>query len=102
MHVELHETLTGSKQAQLAVDLTRACVHCGFCLESCPTYLDGRDERDSPRGWIYLIKQVLESGAAGSSTQTAKTCRKRKFLRGSSLVTLIDGALDVGKKKRGA
>lgn len=42
-------------------DILRKCVHCGFCTATCPTYTELGDERDSPRGRVYLIQQMLES-----------------------------------------
>ena len=70
MHVELYSGYADDEQAKEAGRLISACVHCGFCLETCPTYLINRDERDSPRGRIYLIKSLLESGAASDQTHT--------------------------------
>ncbi len=47
--------------------ILRTCVHCGFCTATCPTYLLLGDELDSPRGRIYLIKDMLEGGRPATS-----------------------------------
>jgi len=62
-----------------AAALLRACVHCGFCQATCPTYQLLGDELDSPRGRIHLIKQVLEGDRPTARTQLhldrCLTCR---------------------------
>ena len=71
----IKETAAGAK----ADEILRACVHCGFCLATCPTYQLLGDELDSPRGRIYQIKQVLEGAQPTRQTQLhldrCLTCR---------------------------
>jgi len=49
-----------------------ACVHCGFCLQACPTYLTLEDENDSPRGRIVLMRALLE-GRLGPEDESVET-----------------------------
>src|SRR5581483_11013116 len=50
--------------------ILRTCVHCGFCTATCPTYVLLGDELDSPRGRIYLIKDMLENDRPASAEVT--------------------------------
>lgn len=71
--------LDGSARGREAQELLRACVHCGFCLPACPTYRVAGSELDSPRGRIYLIKQMVEGAPASETTRRhldrCLTCR---------------------------
>ncbi|MGB7126275.1 MAG: 4Fe-4S dicluster domain-containing protein, partial [Methylovirgula sp.] len=65
------QTLFSERQledGEMAVSekILRSCVHCGFCTATCPTYLLEGDELDSPRGRIYLIKEMFEQGKPAS------------------------------------
>ena len=68
--MQTHFTLQQLADPQTAhsAEALRACVHCGFCLSTCPTYALLGDELDSPRGRIYLIKDMLEGDKPASAT----------------------------------
>jgi glycolate oxidase iron-sulfur subunit len=69
METHLAEWIKGTQDGDDAESILRACVHCGFCNATCPTYQVLGDELDGPRGRIYQIKQVLEGAAPTQSTQ---------------------------------
>lgn len=79
MQLKVLPGLLASDKSAQAEAIVAACVHCGFCTSTCPTYLLTGDELDSPRGRIYLIKEMLASGTAGPATQhhldRCLTCR---------------------------
>jgi glycolate oxidase iron-sulfur subunit len=61
MKTEFSPAQLSDPNIQEADKILRACVHCGFCTATCPTYVLLGDELDSPRGRIYLIKDMLEN-----------------------------------------
>ena len=83
-----------------AEEILRKCVHCGFCLATCPTYQLLGDELDGPRGRIYLIKQVLEGETPTRKTQQhldrCLTCRNCESTCPSGVQ--YGHLLDIGRK----
>ena len=79
METRLADWIKQTPEGATAERILRSCVHCGFCLATCPTYQVLGDELDSPRGRIYQIKQVLEGVAPTRETQIhldrCLTCR---------------------------
>ena len=79
MHTEIAPALFDTERGRRADEIIRACVHCGFCNATCPTYQVRGDELDGPRGRIYLIKGLLESGEANATAREhldrCLTCR---------------------------
>lgn len=64
METKLHPNYAQNSDAKLAEEILTRCVHCGFCNATCPTYQLIGDENDGPRGRIYQIKNMLETGEA--------------------------------------
>ena len=79
MQTQLAEFIRDTPAGDVAESILRKCVHCGFCLATCPTYQLLGDELDGPRGRIYLIKQMLEGSEVSARTQLhldrCLTCR---------------------------
>jgi glycolate dehydrogenase iron-sulfur subunit len=79
MKTNLAQFIKDTPEGQEANSILRACVHCGFCTATCPTYQLLGDELDGPRGRIYLMKEVLEGREVTAKTQLhldrCLTCR---------------------------
>ena len=100
MHTHLAPQYQDSADANAAAAILRSCVHCGFCTATCPTYQLLGDELDSPRGRIYLIKQVLEGQAPTRKTQLhldrCLTCRNCESTCPSGVA--YGHLVDIGRK----
>ena len=68
METHLADFIRDTSDGRDADAILRACVHCGFCTATCPTYQLLGDELDGPRGRIYLIKQMLEGEPVSATT----------------------------------
>ena len=79
MQTNLVQQFANTAEGQEAESILRACVHCGFCTATCPTYQELNDERDGPRGRIYLMKMFLEGEEVTEKTREhldrCLTCR---------------------------
>src|SRR5215470_14991337 len=79
MKTNLADFIRDTPEGKEANAILRACVHCGFCTATCPTYQLLGDELDGPRGRIYLMKELFEGGKVSEKTQLhldrCLTCR---------------------------
>ena len=79
MQTNIVDSFRNTPEGEVAERILRNCVHCGFCLATCPTYQVLGNELDSPRGRIYLMKQLLEGATPTAKTQLhldrCLTCR---------------------------
>lgn len=69
MQTNLVQEFAAQPEGQEAEVILRSCVHCGFCTATCPTYQELGDERDGPRGRIYLMKMFLEGHETTEKTR---------------------------------
>lgn len=100
MDTQLADWIRDTPDGKTVESVLRACVHCGFCNATCPTYQLLGDELDGPRGRIYLMKRMLETGEASASTRLhldrCLTCRNCETTCPSGVQ--YHKLLDVGRK----
>src|SRR6478752_4066835 len=105
MKTALADFIRDTPAGREADAILRSCVHCGFCLPACPTYQLLGDELDSPRGRIYLMKQMLEGAPVTERTQLhldrCLTCRACETTcpSGVEYGKLVDIGRDIVEKR---
>jgi len=107
MHTEIKNINVSESTRDKATQIIESCVHCGFCLATCPTYQLLGDELDSPRGRIYLIKSALEQNQFSlkslSHMDRCLTCRSCETTcpSGVEYGQLLEIGRDLMESKRG-
>jgi len=100
MQTRIPKEILNTYAGERADRILRSCVHCGFCTATCPTYQLLGDELDSPRGRIYLIKQMLEGEVPTRKTLShldrCLTCRSCETTCPSGVQ--YAQLLDIGRK----
>ena len=107
MYSEIKNINVSEFKRDQATQIIESCVHCGFCLATCPTYQLLGDELDSPRGRIYLIKSALEQNQFSlkslSHMDRCLTCRSCETTcpSGVEYGQLLEIGRDLMESKRG-
>ncbi len=107
MQTNIIKQYIDTEKGQQADQILRSCVHCGFCTATCPTYQLLGNELDSPRGRIYLIKQILEGHEVSRKTQQhldrCLTCRSCETTcpSGVEYGKLVDIGREIAEQKVG-
>ena len=107
MYSEIKNINVSELKRDQAAQIIESCVHCGFCLATCPTYQLLGDELDSPRGRIYLIKSALEQNQFSlkslSHMDRCLTCRSCETTcpSGVEYGQLLEIGRDLMESKRG-
>ena len=107
MYSEIKNINVSELKRDKATQIIESCVHCGFCLATCPTYQLLGDELDSPRGRIYLIKSALEQNQFSlkslSHMDRCLTCRSCETTcpSGVEYGQLLEIGRDLMESKRG-
>ena len=94
MQTSFTELQLADPEIKVTNGILRTCVHCGLCTATCPTFVTLGDELDSPRGRIYLIKDMLENNRAASEEEVLHIDRCLSCL---SCMTTCPSGVEIGR-----